>query len=92
MPVIITESENISTIHRAVRLQSELGAAEEDVNRMALLIYFQVESQLLNGKTVGKPYWDLENPLLLTCENDLELAEAMKVIQKKLEKVATNKL
>lgn len=84
MPIKLTDSDNISSVHLAVRLQSELGEAQEDVNRMVLRIYFQIESQLSSGKTIGQPYWDLENPLLLTCKDDPELAKAMQVIQQKI--------
>ena len=84
MPMTTKDSDNISTIHRAVRLQSELGESGEDVKLMLLQIFFEIENQLPSGKTIGQPYWDLQNPLLLTCKDDPELAEAMKVIQRKI--------
>lgn len=84
MPIKITDSDKISSVHRAVRLQSELGEAGEDVASMVLQIFFEIENQLSSGKIIGQPYWDLANPLLLTCKDDPELAEAMQVIQQKI--------
>ena len=85
MPIITTDPDgNISTFHRAVRLESELGESKENVELMTLRIIFEIENQLPSGKEIGQSYWDLENPLLLTCKDDPELAEAMQVIQRKI--------
>jgi hypothetical protein len=84
MPVTVKDSDSISTIHRAVRLQSELSEAGENVESMTLQIFFEIENQLPSGKIIGQPYWDLGNPLLLICKDDPELAEAMQIIQRKI--------
>jgi hypothetical protein len=80
MPIIITDSDNISTLHFAERLQSNLSLANEVVEDMVLEIYFTTETHLPNGKLVGQVYWDNE-PLRITCKGNPELTEAMKVIQ-----------
>ena len=50
---------------------------------MTLKVYFNVATQLASGKNIGQSYWD-SVPLKLTCENDPELAEVMRVIQRKI--------
>ena len=83
MPVIITDSNNISTIHTAERLEINLKGANEVVQLMEIKAYFDVKTELPSGEEVGREYWD-SVPLKLTCENDPELAEAMRVIQQKI--------
>lgn len=80
MPIKITDSDNISTIHTSERLQINLAPAKEDVEGMVLEVFFNVETKLPNGKTVGVPYWDSE-PLLINCKGNKELTEAMRIIQ-----------
>ena len=80
MPVIITDSDNISTIHTAERLQINLLVANENVEEMYLEIFFIIETQLSNGKTIGFPHWD-SKPLILNCKGNVELTQAMTVIQ-----------
>lgn len=83
MPIIITDSDSISTIHTAERLQINLLSAKENVEEMFIEVFFIVETQLANGKTIGFPYWD-NKPLILNCKNDEELTQAMLVIQNKI--------
>ena len=83
MPVIITDSNNISTIHTAERLEINLKDTNEVVQSMEIKAYFDVKTELPSGEEVGREYWD-SVPLKLTCENDPELAEAMQVIQQKI--------
>ena len=80
MPVIITDSDNISTIHTAERLQINLLVANENVEEMYLEIFFIIETRLPNGKTIGFPHWD-NKPLILNCKGNAELTQAMTVIQ-----------
>ena len=80
MPIIITDSDNVSTIHTAERLQINLLTAKENVEEMYLEIFFILETQLPNGKTIGFPHWD-NKPLILNCKGNAELTQAMTVIQ-----------
>lgn len=80
MPVIVTDSDDISSIHTAERLEINLAIAKETVEDMTLKIYFNVETKL-GKKSIGQPYWD-STPLELTCKDNPELAEAMQVIQR----------
>ena len=83
MPVKITNSNGITTIHTAERLEINLKGANEVVQLMEIKAYFDVKTELPSGEEVGREYWD-SVPLKLTCENDPELAEAMRVIQQKI--------
>ena len=83
MPVKITNSDGISSIHTAERLEINLKSANEIVQLMEIKAYFDVKTELPSGEEVGREYWD-SVPLKLTCENDPELAEAMRVIQRKI--------
>lgn len=80
MPIILTDSDNISTIHTAERLQINLIPAKENVEEMYLEVFFIIETQLSSGKTVGFPYWD-NKPLIINCKGNEELTQAMEVIQ-----------
>jgi hypothetical protein len=80
MPIIITDSDNICSVHTASRLQINLDIAKEIVEEMVMEVFFTIETQLPNGRTVGQPYWDIE-PLRLTCKGNPTLTEAMRVIQ-----------
>jgi len=80
MPIIITDSDNISTINTASRLQINLEVANEIVEDMEIEVFFTVETQLSNGRPIGQPYWDSE-PLKLNCRGNPKLTEAMRVIQ-----------
>ena len=83
MPVTTTDSNGISTIHTAERLEINLKDTNEVVQLMEIKAYFDVKTELPSGEEVGREYWD-SVPLKLTCENDPELAEAMRVIQQKI--------
>ena len=83
MPVIVTDSDGISSIHTAERLEINLKGTDEVVELMEIKAYFDVKTELPNGEEVGREYWD-SVPLKLTCENDPEFAEAMRVIQQKV--------
>ena len=83
MPVKITNSNGTTTIHTAERLQINLKSAKEVVQSMEIEAYFDVKTELPSGEEVGREYWD-SVPLKLTCENDPEFAEAMRVIQRKI--------
>ena len=83
MSVKITDSNGISTIHTAERLEINLKGANEVVQLMEIKAYFDVKTELPSGEEVGREYWD-SVPLKLTCENDPELAESMRVIQRKI--------
>ena len=83
MPVKITNSNGTTTIHTAERLEINLKGANEVVQLMEIKAYFDVKTELPSGEEVGREYWD-SVPLKLTCENDPELAEAMRVIQQKI--------
>ena len=83
MSIKITDSNGISTIHTAERLEINLKGTNEVVQLMEIKAYFDVKTELPSGEEVGREYWD-SVPLKLTCENDPELAEAMRVIQRKI--------
>ena len=83
MSVKITDSDGISTIHTAERLEINLKDTNEVVQSMEIKAYFDVKTELPSGEEVGREYWD-SVPLKFTCENDPELAEAMRVIQRKI--------
>ena len=80
MPIKITDSDGITTIYTAERLQINLLTAKENVEEMYLEIFFIIETQLSNGKTIGFPHWD-NKPLILNCKGNAELTQAMTVIQ-----------
>ena len=80
MPIKITDLEGVSSIHTAERLQINLLVANENVEEMYLEIFFIIETQLANGKTIGFPHWD-NKPLILNCKGNAELTQAMTVIQ-----------
>ena len=80
MPIKITDLDGISTLHTAERLQINLLTAKENVEEMYLEVFFIIETQLSNGKTIGFPHWDT-NPLILNCKGNAELTQAMTVIQ-----------
>ena len=80
MPIKITDSNGISTIHTAERLEINLKGTNEIVQLMEIKAYFDVKTELPNGEEVGREYWD-SVPLKFTCENNSQLAEAMRVIQ-----------
>ena len=83
MSVKITNSDGISSIHTAERLEINLKGTNEIVQLMEITAYFDVKTELPSGEEVGREYWD-SVPLKFTCENDPELAEAMRVIQRKI--------
>ena len=83
MPVRITNSDGISSIHTAERIEINLKGTNEVVQLMEIKAYFDVKTELPSGEEVGREYWD-SIPLKFTCENDPELAEAMQVIQQKI--------
>lgn len=80
MPIIITDSDNISTVHTAERLQINLAPANENVEEMTIEVFFNIETKLASGKIIGVPYWDSEH-LLISCKGNEQLTEAMKIIQ-----------
>lgn len=80
MPIIITDSDNVSTVHTAERLQINLAEAQEDVEKMFIEIYFTITTKLPNGRVVGYPYWD-NQALVINCKGNPKLTEAMKTIQ-----------
>jgi len=80
MPLKITDSDNISTLHTTERLQANLAAAKEIVEDIIIEVYFTVETRLPSGKLAGQPYWDSE-PLRISCKGNAKLTEAMKTIQ-----------
>ena len=83
MSVRVTNSDGISSIHTAERLEINLKGTNEIVQLMEIKAYFDVKTELPSGEEVGREYWD-SVPLKFTCENDPELAEAMRVIQQKI--------
>lgn len=84
MTLIFRKPNGLDEVHISERLESLLLPAEEVVERMKLQIWFNVETRLpTTGEVVGKPYWD-SKALELDCKNDSELAEAMRVIQRKI--------
>ena len=80
MPVIVIDSDGISSIHTAERLEINLKGTDEVVELMEIKAYFDVKTELPSGEEVGREYWD-SVPLKLTCENNPQLTEAMRVIQ-----------
>lgn len=83
MPIIITDSDNVSTIHTAERLQINLLPAKENVEEMYIEVFFIIETQLSNEKNIGFPHWD-NKPLIINCRGDEELTQAMLVIQNRI--------
>ncbi len=82
MPITITDSDGIQEVHIPERL--EINLLSEDVNKMKIRIWFNVETRLPNGKSIGQLYWDSQRILELSCENDSDLEAAMAVIQRKI--------
>ena len=80
MPITIKESDNISTIYTTERLQINLLTTKEDVEEMNIEVFFIIETQLANKKTIGFPYWN-SKPLIINCKGNEELTNAMTVIQ-----------
>lgn len=84
MSVQITDSDGISTIHTAERLEINLltadKVADKAVEDMVVKVYFNVITKLPSGKEIGQEYWD-SIPLKLDCKNNPQLAEAMRVMQ-----------
>jgi len=80
MPLKITDSDNISTLHTTERLQVNLAAAKEIIEDIIIEVYFTVETRLPSGKLVGQPYWDSE-PIKINCRGNVKLTEAMRTIQ-----------
>lgn len=82
MPINIKDIKtNITKSYKSERLQIDLASANEVVEDMQILIYFDVYT-LLGDVEVAPKYWDGQNPLVLTCRGNTELTEAMKTIQK----------
>jgi len=80
MPIKITDSDNITSVHTAERLQINLLSAGEDVEKMFIEVFFIIETQLPSGKTIGFHHWD-HKPLIINCKGNKELTQAMTVIQ-----------
>ena len=80
MPVKVTNSDGISSIHTAERLEINLKGTNEIVQLMEIKAYFDVKTELPSGEEVGREYWD-SVPLKFTCENNPQLAEAMRIMQ-----------
>lgn len=85
MPITIKDSDNISEIHTAERLQINLASANEDVEQMYIEVFFTIETKLPSGRTVGYPYWD-NQPVVINCKGNSELTKAMKIIQESVGK------
>lgn len=82
MPVNIKDTKtNITKSHKSERLQIDLASANEIVEDMQIIIFFDVYT-LLGDVEVAPKYWDIQNPLVLNCRGNTELTEAMKIIQK----------
>lgn len=81
MPINITDPQtNITKSHYSERLQINLLTANEVVEDMEIVVYFNIHT-LLGDVEVAPKYWDGQNPLILNCKGNPELTEAMKVIQ-----------
>jgi len=82
MPVNIKDTKtSITKSYKSERLQIDLTSANEVVEDMQILIYFDVYT-LLGDVEVAPKYWEGQNPLVLSCKGNTELTEAMKIIQK----------
>jgi len=82
MPINITDPEtNITESHASERLEINLSVANEIVENMQMIIYFNIRT-LLEDVEVAPKYWDGQKPLILSCKDNPELTEAMKTIQK----------
>lgn len=79
---ILNEEDNITTVHIPDRLEVSLIESDGDVEKLKLKTYFQVKTILPNGKTIGKPYLDTNKPLFIDCKGNVELTQALIVIQK----------
>ena len=84
MPITLTDSDGIQEVHISERLEIDLLSAEEDIKKMTMRIWFNVETRLPSGKPIGQPYWDSQRVLELSCENDPELEAAMTIIQTRI--------
>lgn len=81
MPINITDPKtNITKSHVTERLEINLLHANEVVEDMQMVIYFNVHT-LLGDIEVAPVYWDSQKPLVLSCRGNPELTEAMKIIQ-----------
>lgn len=82
MPINIKDTKTgITKSHKAERLQIDLASANEVVEDMQIIIYFDIYT-LLEDTEVAPKYWDNQNSLTLNCSGNPELTEAMKTIQK----------
>ena len=81
MPINITDPQtNITKSHYSERLEINLIVANEKVEDMEIVVYFNIHT-LLGDVEVAPKYWDGQKPLILTCKGNPELTEAMKIIQ-----------
>ncbi|MEG4484861.1 hypothetical protein [Microcoleus sp. D2_18a_B4] len=82
MSVLIKDTDDVTTEHIPDRLEVNLIQAAGNIQDLELKIYFKVKTTLPSGKVVGEPYLDQTNPLLLNCQGDEKLTQAMLIIQR----------
>lgn len=83
MPINIESPNGISKAHIAERLEINLLSANENVQKMQIKVYFNVET-LFEGEKIAETHWDGNNPLTFDCENDPQLESAMLVISNRI--------
>lgn len=82
MPVNIKDTRtNITKSYKSERLEIDLASANEVVEDMQIVVYFNVQT-FLGDIEVAPKYWDGQLPLVMNCKGNPELTEAMKIIQK----------
>lgn len=82
MPVNITKPNGITESHTAERLEIILSLANEDVTKMKIRVFFNIDT-FLNGEKISKTSWDNE-PLEFDCTDDPALESAMLIIQERI--------
>lgn len=79
MIIFPSDPDGIFTVHKPERLQAIL--LGKNLEEIILEVFFEIETQIPNRKTVGQPYLDRATPLYLSCKNNPALAQAMQTIQ-----------
>lgn len=81
MPINIKDTKtNVTKSYKSERLQIDLASANEVVEDMQIVVYFDTYT-LVGDVEVAPKHWD-NQPLIFNCRGNPELTEAMKIIQK----------
>lgn len=83
MSINITNPNQVVNSHTAERLEIDLISANEDVHKMQIKVYFNIDT-ILEGEKIAETYWDAKNPLIFDCKDNPRLEAAMLVIQEEI--------